>query len=152
MVNAHQAVLSYFPQGDFKGAVHAVSLSEKYAKYRTYDVVPTGEGIWGAVFRDRSSYCLSHEQLIARPEWKNFGNLKDARGLEHPPMRGWLAVPILSRNKGFVGVLQASDRGQGEFSDTDLEEFGTFAVANVRAAGGSVSTAPADEFRCLTHG
>ena len=123
MVNAHQAALSYFPQGDFKRAVHTVSLSEKYANYQTYGLMPTEDEVWRAVFSDKSSYCLTHEQLIVHSKLKNLSNLKDARGLEHPPMRGWLAVPILNRNHQFAGVLQASDCEQGEFSDTDLKEF-----------------------------
>lgn len=123
VVQSHQAALSYIPQGDFKSAVHAVSLSDKYAEYRTYDVLPTGEGIWGAVARDKSSHCMTHSQLVAHPEWKNFSDLRDDRGLEHPPMRGWLAVPILSSRQDFVGVLQASDRTEGEFTAEDLQEF-----------------------------
>ena len=43
--------------------------------------------------------------------------------MEHPPMRGWLAVPIFSRDQSFVGVLQASDKFEGEFTPADLEEF-----------------------------
>lgn len=128
MVQAHQAALSYVPDGDFDHAVHAVSLSDKYAKYRAYDVRPTGEGIWGAVVRERSSFCLTHAELLAHPEWKNFHNLTDDRGLEHPPMRGWLAVPILSRSQAFIGVLQASDRFDGDFSSADLEEFQHLAI------------------------
>ncbi len=127
MVNAHQTALSYLPQGDFSRAVHAVSLSEKYANYRTHDVAPTEEGIRGALFSDNSSYCLTHDQLIVHSKFKNFNNLQHTRGLQHPSMRGWLAVPIFSRNQDFAGVLQASDRDQGEFSDADLKQFGHLA-------------------------
>src|SRR5690606_10072832 len=59
--------------------------------------------------------------LISHPNWKNFSGMKDARGLEHPPMRGWLAVPVLSRDQGFIGVLQASDKFKGEFNKLDLK-------------------------------
>jgi signal transduction protein with GAF and PtsI domain len=34
-------------------------------------------------------------------------------------MRGWLAVPILKRNSQFLGVLQVSDKYEGEFSEKD---------------------------------
>ncbi len=120
MIGAHQTALSYVPQGRFRNAVHAVSLSDKYEKYRTYDVTPTGEGIWSIVATEKESFCLTQEQMIAHPHWKNFSDLKDARGLEHPPMRGWLAVPVLSKNQEFVGVLQATDKHEGEFDDQDL--------------------------------
>lgn len=35
-------------------------------------------------------------------------------------MRGWLAVPILSGNREFVGVLQLSDKNEGDFNEKDL--------------------------------
>ena len=66
---------------------------------------------------------MTHQELISHPQWKNFSDLRDERGLEHPPMRGWLAVPILRQDGGLVGVLQASDKYEGEFTDGDLHEF-----------------------------
>lgn len=85
--------------------------------------MPAEEEVWGTVFSDKPSYCLTQEQLLVHSKLKHFSNLKDARSLEHPPLRGWLAVPILSRSQQFLGVLQASDREQDKFSDTDLKEF-----------------------------
>jgi PAS domain S-box-containing protein len=128
IVGAHQAALSYLPGGDFPSGVHAISLSDKYEKYLSYDVMPTGEGIWGTLAHSRSGFCMTHEQLTSHPAWKAFSQLTDERGLEHPPMRGWLAVPIYSRDHSFVGVLQASDKFEGEFTPEDLEEFGHLAM------------------------
>ena len=122
LIGAHQAALSYIPGGHFKTAVHAVSLSDKYAEYQSYDVMPTGEGIWGIVAEKKFCFCMTHDELTSHPAWKNFSQLKDRRGLEHPPMRGWLAVPILSRRGEFVGVLQASDKFEGDFNQGDLEQ------------------------------
>ncbi|MEZ6050710.1 MAG: response regulator [Planctomycetaceae bacterium] len=120
VIGAHQAALSYIPEGKFRDAIHAISLSEKYDKYKSYDVMPTGEGIWTLVASEKRSFCMTHEELTRHPAWRGFGGLKDARGLEHPPMRGWLAVPILSHNQEFFGVLQASDKYEGEFDEHDL--------------------------------
>ncbi|MCA9112484.1 MAG: PAS domain S-box protein, partial [Planctomycetaceae bacterium] len=120
VIGAHQAALSYIPEGKFRDAIHAISLSEKYDKYKSYDVMPTGEGIWTLVASEKRSFCMTHEELTRNPAWRGFGGLKDARGLEHPPMRGWLAVPILSHNQEFFGVLQASDKYEGEFDEHDL--------------------------------
>jgi len=120
LLGAHQAAVSYIPQGDFTAAVHAVSLSEKYAPYRTYDVMPTGAGIWSLVVDEKVSFCLTHEELLAHPRWRGFSGLRDARGLEHPPMRGWLAVPVLGRSGHFTGLLQFSDKSAGEFTAEDL--------------------------------
>lgn len=120
MVGAHQAALSYIPDGDFRHAVHAIALSDKYAKYRGYDVMPTGVGTWTLIIEHKFSLCMSQEELIRHPRWKNFSDLKDARGLEHPPMRGWLVVPILTRRGNFVGLLQLSDKYAGEFTQQEL--------------------------------
>ena len=122
-VQAHQVAISYVPDGDFQKAMHTHSFSEKYDKYNTYDVMPTGKGIWGVVVQSRRAVLMTDEELQSHPQWKNFSDLKDDRGLEHPVMRGWLAVPILRGNGGFLGVLQASDKYAGDFTEADLDEF-----------------------------
>ena len=119
MIGAHQSALSYVPDGDFHAAIHTHSFSKKYEKYNTYDVMPTGEGIWGVIVEQKIPMRMTQEELVSHPRWKNFGGLKDARGLEHPAMRGWLVVPILRQNGGFVGVLQLSDKFDGDFTEED---------------------------------
>ncbi len=122
MIGAHQGALSYIPDGDFRIATHAISFSEKYAKYRSYDVMPTGEGIWALVVQEGTGVCFTQQQLVSHPRWCNFGELKDERGLEHPPMRGWLATPVLDRNGETVGLLQMSDKFEGDFAANDLKQ------------------------------
>jgi PAS domain S-box-containing protein len=121
MIGAHQAALSYIPRGDFTTAVHAIALSDKYEKYRHYDAMPTGAGIWALVAECKSSFCLTQAELVSHPRWKNFSDTRDARGLEHPPMRGWLAVPVLTRSEDVIGFLQLSDKYDGDFTLADLE-------------------------------
>ena len=121
LIGAHQSAVSYFPRGKIAEGKHAISLSDKYEKYRTYDVLPSGEGIWNVVIKDKLSFCLTDEELKSHPAWKNFSDLKDDRGLEHPPMRGWLAVPLLGRDQKFVGFLQLTDKYDGDFTLQDLE-------------------------------
>lgn len=121
-IGAHQSAISYIPAGEFQRAIHAVSLSDKYAKYREYDVMPTGQGIWSVVVRQKQALCLSSEELTAHPMWANFSNLKDARGLEHPPMRGWLAAPVVRASGEVLGFLQFSDKfDDAEFNPADLD-------------------------------
>ncbi len=120
LIGAHQSAVSYFPHGNIAEGRHAISLSDKYEKYRSYDVLPSGEGIWRHVIREKLSFCMTDEELKSHPAWKNFSELRDARGLEHPPMRGWLAVPVLGREQEFVGFLQLSDKYEGDFTEADL--------------------------------
>lgn len=119
MVGAHQSAISYIPDGDFTRACHATSFSDKYEKYRTYDVMPTGAGIWGKIFETREAMRLTEKELYQHPRFRHFSDLKDERGLEHPPMPGWLAVPIRRPNGQPIGVLQLSDRFEGDFTDED---------------------------------
>ncbi len=122
-IGAHQSAISYVPHGDFHTAVHAVSLSEKYEKYNTYDVMPTGAGIWALIVKQKKAVCMTDGELHSHPLWKNFSGLKDARGLEHPPMRGWLAVPVLRPDADILGVLQLSDKfDDAEFTAEDLDK------------------------------
>jgi PAS domain S-box-containing protein len=100
---------------------HAISLSDKYEEYRTYDVMPTGEGIWGRVIQQKLSFCMTDEELQSHPAWRSFSDLRDERGLEHSPMRGWLAVPVLCPSKKFIGLLQLSDKYEGDFNQDDLQ-------------------------------
>ena len=116
MVGAHQCAISYIPNGDFKAAIHTHSFSKKYEKYNTYDVMPTGGGIWGMIVEKKIAMRMTQEEIVSHPRWRNFGDMKDERGLEHPPMRGWLAVPIVRLNGEFIGVLQLSDRYEGDFT------------------------------------
>jgi signal transduction histidine kinase len=121
LIGAHQAALSYIPGGDFTAAVHQVSLSDKYEKYRTYDVVPTGDGIWSLVLETRTGVIMTQEEILRHPRWRNFSGAKDARGTEHPPMRGWLAVPITTPRGELLGLIQLSDKLQDEFTQHDLD-------------------------------
>jgi signal transduction histidine kinase len=120
-IGAHQCAISYLPLGDFRSAIHTHSFSEKYEKYNTYDVMPTGDGIWGLVVRQKQAVRMSATEVMSHPLWRNFSDLRDARGLEHPPMRGWLAAPVLRSNGELLGVLQFSDKCDGtEFTEDDL--------------------------------
>lgn len=123
MVEAHQSALSYVPDGKFKLGIHTHSFSSKWAKYNTYNVMPTGEGIWGIIAEQKTTMRLTREELRAHPRWKNFSDKKDDRGLEHPELPGWLAAPILDENGGrLLGVVQLSDKFEGDFTQEDEDK------------------------------
>lgn len=121
-IGAHQCAISFVPGGDFLAAVHTHSFSEKYEKYNTYDVMPTGAGIWMLMVAEKKAVRMTQEELVTHPMWKNFSDLRDARGLEHPPMRGWLAAPVLRSTGEVLGMLQLSDKeDDAEFTARDLD-------------------------------
>lgn len=66
---------------------------------------------------------MTQAELEAHPEWKGFGT----EAGKHPPMRGWLSAPIVGRDGTNWGLLQLSDKYEGEFTEEDEKHFISFA-------------------------
>jgi GAF domain-containing protein len=101
-----------------EGWAHArkyFSLSEKYAAWADYHTPARGVGIHAYAHAVYRPIRLTDQQLRAHPEWRNFG---DEVG-RHPPMRGWLAVPLIGSDGANYGFIQASDRLEGDFTAQD---------------------------------
>ena len=113
ILEVHQAVVSLNVGGAQE--INAVSMSDKYARYRSYDVKPDGSGIYAEVCRTNQVMRLTQAQLEAHPAWKGFGK----HAAQHPAIRGWLAVPLVDRQGQNIGLIQASDKFDGEFTDQD---------------------------------
>ncbi len=58
---------------------------------------------------------LTQTELEAHPDWRGFG----AHAAHHPAMRGWLAVPLVDRKGKNIGLIQASDKFDGDFTEQD---------------------------------
>jgi GAF domain-containing protein len=114
IIGVHQAVTSRLPHG-WRDAVTYVSLSESYARWREYDVVPQGLGVLNAVTRDNVPLRLTGRQLADHPEWRG---LSDAPG--HPPIPDYLAAPLIGRSGVNLGLIQLSHRvDDAEFTAED---------------------------------
>jgi PAS domain S-box-containing protein len=87
-IGAHCSVTSFTEQ-NWAQAIIATSLSEKYAGYRSYDARPDGSGIYRLVCESNRPMRLTQAELLAHPAWRGFGRER----ANHPPLRGWLAVP-----------------------------------------------------------
>jgi len=104
IVGCHQGVTTRMPTG-WSDATTYVSLSERYAQWRDYDVVPKGLGVLESVVRDNRPLRLSAQELIAHPDWRG---LRDAPG--HPPMPDYLAAPLVGRDGTNLGLVQLSHK------------------------------------------
>ena len=113
ILEVHQAVVSLSVGGAQE--INAVSMSDKYARYRSYDVKPDGSGIYAEVCRTNQVMRLTQAQLEAHPAWKGFGK----HAAQHPAIRGWLAVPLVDRQGQNIGLIQASDKVDGDFTEQD---------------------------------
>ena len=133
IIGAHQAVTSFSGE-NWAQAIHAVSLSDKYAGFRSYDTHPDGSGIYRVVCRTNRPQRLTQAEIEAHQDWRGFG----AEAGRHPPMRGWLAVPLIGRDGRNLGLIQLSDKYEGEFGEDDeailvqLAQLASEAIENAR--------------------
>jgi diguanylate cyclase (GGDEF)-like protein/PAS domain S-box-containing protein len=116
LVGAHQCIVSVSPDGVLAEAVHAASFSSRYAERRDFDGKGLGAGVHGMVFQHGTAMRLTQQQLEQHPSRSSFGDLADG----HPPLRGWLAAPMFGRDGRPIGLIQLSDRYEGDFDDDDL--------------------------------
>ena len=133
IIGSHQAVTSLTTSKDWAQAINAVSLSDKYASFRTYDAKPTGQGIYAEVCRTNTPMRLTQAQLTAHRSWRDFGSHKT----QHPPMRGWLAVPLIGQGGKNLGLVQLSDKYEGDFDEQDemiLQQLAAIASVGIENA------------------
>ncbi len=134
IIGAHQAITSMTADQKWSQAISAVSLSEKYAEWRGYATKPDGSGIYAEVCRTNRPMRLNQRELTQHPLWRGFG----AEASRHPPMRGWLAAPLVGRDGSNLGLVQLSDKLEGEFTARDedilvqLAQMASVAVENSR--------------------
>jgi GAF domain-containing protein len=129
VTHAHQGAATRLYQGDWSQARKYFSLSRKYAAYADYDSPATGFGIHAYIPRINRPMRLTQDELEGHPEWRNFGTEQG----KHPPMRGWIVVPLVGSDRQNYGFIQASDRVEGDFTAQDQ--------ANLTRLGELTSTA-----------
>lgn len=115
ILGVHQAVISLTDHPELSQSIQAISLSDKYAAWRSYNVKPDGTGIYAQVCRTNRSIRMTHAVLEAHFAWRGFGR----EASRHPPMQGWLAAPLIGRDGRNLGLIQLSDKYQEDFTDED---------------------------------
>ena len=110
LAHAHQGAAAQLIGEGWDNARKYFSLSEKYAAWADYDAPARGFGIHTLAHVVDRPIRLTDEELRAHPEWRNFGDEIDS----HPPMRGWLAVPLVGQTERTT----ASSRLQTDWMET----------------------------------
>jgi PAS domain S-box-containing protein len=134
VIGAHQCITSVTLEGGWAQAVHATSMSEKYASFRDWKESPEGTGLYSWVCRLNLPMRLTQTEMETHPAWKGFGRHKG----RHPPLRGWLAAPLVGRDGRNLGLIQLSDRYEADFSAEDeailvqLARMASVAIENTR--------------------
>ncbi len=112
LIGAHQAVTIIAADA---AAVQAVSLSDERRGGETTPVIQDPSALYAALAAGIKPIRLTHENLRAHPGWEGFRAYVEAP----PPMRGLLAVPIVGRSGEALGVVQLSDKYEGDFTEED---------------------------------
>jgi signal transduction histidine kinase len=134
IVGAHQAIASFALGERWSRLIHARSLSEKYSAWQDAEARSDGVEIYALICPGNHPIRLTQAELLAHPAWQALG----AQSVRYPPMRGWLAAPLTARNGQRIGLLQLSDKYEGEFSAHDeaiivqLAQMASVAVENAR--------------------
>jgi len=134
VVGAHQAVVSLTAAGEHRRAVNAVSHSDRYAHCRDMVRLAHSCGLDAQVCGNNRPMRLTQAELEALPLWT--GSADD--GSDGAPMRGWLAVPLTGRSGENMGLLQLSDKYDGDFTLQDqyvaveLAQLASIAIENAR--------------------
>lgn len=133
VIGAHQAVVSLAGENSPSQAIVALSLSDKYASYRQFAAPPRGMDFYRMGGIGRHAVRMTQAQLEADP-----GGAASDHEEPHPPMRGWLAVPLMGRSGTNIGLLQLSDKYEGEFTLHDeyvaveLAQLAAIAIENAQ--------------------
>lgn len=122
VIGAEQAVSSLTRGNDWSQAVTAVAMGDGYSSWSDDGAMPDGSGIYALVCETNRPLRLTQAQLEAHPRYRGFG----AHAPQHPPMRGWLAAPLIRRDGSNLGLIHLSakhgvdaDGRPAEFDDQD---------------------------------
>jgi hypothetical protein len=118
LTGAEQAALKLWLGEDPSQARKYFSLSPKYSAYADFRFDPKGLGLHGMNIPPGEVMCLTQDEVLAHPQFKNFSGFADT----HPPMRGWLALSVCGDGGHVYGLLQLSDKADGsDFDEHDVD-------------------------------
>lgn len=134
IIGVHQAVTSVTPGSEFAVTQSARYQSSERSHLRNKEMLPSDSAAQVQVCRTNSSVRLTEEGLNADPAWTKT-RFQQRRG---GSMRGWLAVPLVGRDGHNLGLIQLSDKAEGDFNEEDeavltqLAQMASIALENAR--------------------
>jgi PAS domain S-box-containing protein len=137
VLGAHRAVASLTVGEDCAEVTHAVSTSRAFERWREGGIPPAVADACAEVCRTNRPMRLTGAELDAHPAWQGVGVRRD----DYPPLRGWVAAPMVSRGGKNLGLIRVTDKGDGDFSESDeaalaqLAHIASVAIENARLYG-----------------
>jgi signal transduction histidine kinase/CheY-like chemotaxis protein len=132
LIESHQCFTSMAIDQNWLNALTVVSLSDKYQPWNNHPPRPDGWRLATDVCRTNKPMRLSEDELEAF----RAANPQDPQ--RRPPMRGWLAAPLVGRDGRNIGLIQLSDKSEGDFTPDDeavlvqLAQMASVALENAR--------------------
>lgn len=134
VIGAHQCIASTSVDVNKNRAISASSYSEKYADWEPTDHFPLDWGINALVCPLSRPMRMTEAERQSLPDWCDFG----LEAPNFPPPRGWLAAPLIGFEGRIMGLIQLSDKFEGDFTAEDeaiilqLAQMASVAVENAR--------------------
>ncbi|MGO4524766.1 HWE histidine kinase domain-containing protein [Microvirga sp. 2MCAF35] len=136
IVGVHQATVGFLRNNSWSSLIAVNLMSDKYKEWKDFKASPHGSGIYTMIGEANKPIRMTQAELEAHPRWRGFGQYASA----HPPMRGWLAAPLVWKDDRILGLIQLSDKTDGsEFDAEDeavivqLSQLASVAIERVQA-------------------
>ncbi|HEY2909428.1 MAG TPA: ATP-binding protein, partial [Gemmataceae bacterium] len=137
ILGANRGVASLTVGDDCTQEISAESTSGQDERWREFGFPPFVATACAEVCRTNRAMRLSRAEVAAQPA----GDHVKGKKSEYPPLRGWMAAPLVSRGGRNLGLIRVSDKDDGDFSDNDeavLEQMAhvaAVAIENARLYG-----------------
>ncbi|KAB8332952.1 PAS domain S-box protein [Scytonema tolypothrichoides VB-61278] len=134
IMGAHQAMTHLSFQQDWAEPIHAVSVSKKYAAWQTNIGELNYPGLDAPICLLRRSVCMTQKETEVESVWKE----PNYNVCTRPPIRGWLAASLIGHNGQYLGIIQVSEKNEGDFTANDeaillhLAQLASAAIENAK--------------------
>jgi serine phosphatase RsbU (regulator of sigma subunit)/CheY-like chemotaxis protein len=136
IIGAHHAQTTVvLGEEDTEGATRvsvALAVSDKYEGWAASREGERSSPLSRPVVERQRPVRVPRAQAASRPE----GRAMAATDPRHPALEGWLAVPLTGRNGRVLGLIEAGDKAEGDFTEADesmlvqLAQLASVAVEN----------------------
>jgi len=132
VIGAHQAMTTLASGDDWTRAVTVTSLSNKYMAWHNAAAKLVAPSLFALAAKSSEPIRFTQLELQTTTAWH------EASLFDRPPLRGWLAAPLVGRDGRNSGLIHVSDKLSGEFDQHDeallaqLAHIASIAIANAR--------------------
>ena len=132
IIGAHQAFIICTAADEATETLTSASFSSRYAVWRERFRATAPVGIERLVTDSNRARRLTEAELAAQP-----APGAEEEDEQRPPRRGWLGAPLTSRSGKNIGLIELSDKLEGEFTEEDriiavqLAQMASVAIENV---------------------